>query len=255
MIWFTVVVTRDSSLKSTVGVICHIRNQIPFINIFCIKSLSFYKRLRPNRSFGITKVNKVSKGTKGSVEIFIRNCLHQFDNLFINIGRQMIRMRKLIDNILELGIHCDHILSLIVSDLQSLELVGEQHESFFRGTDDKGNDEHERDRTTTLTHVLRFNGCDLGRDRVEETSFSGIIFATVDQILVSTIEFMKSFVVHVCTHPHNSLTGRTEINRVEGFEEIDSLLGMKSICKVRDIEVKIGERGEDIMKKVIFSER
>ena len=164
----------------------------------------------------------------------------------------MICMRKSVDNILELGIHGNHILSLIVYDLQSLKLVGEQHESFFGRADDKGtNNEHERDGTTMLTHILSFKGCDLGRDRIEETSFSGTIFATVDQILVSPIEFTKSFVVHICTHPHDSLAGHMEINRVKGFKKIDSLLGMKSICKVRDIEVKIGERGEDIMKKVL----
>ena len=120
-------------------------------------------------------------------------------------------------------------------------------------SDDKGNDEHERDRTTTLTNVFSFDRCDLGRDRVEETSFSGIIFTTVDQILVRPIEFTKSFIVHVCVHPYNSLTGHMEINRVEGFEEIDSRLSMKSICEVRDIELEIRELSED-MKKVIFSE-
>ena len=92
------------------------------------------------------------------------------------------------------------------------------------------------------------------QDRVEETSFSRIIFATVDQkVLVSPIEFTKSFDIHICAHPYNSLTGHVKINRVKGFEEIDSILGMKSICEVRDIEDEVGELSENI-KKDIFSE-
>ena len=139
---FITVVARNTTtatgFKGTVCIICNIRNPIPFINFFRVKSLSLCKRLRPKRSFGVPKVNKVSKGTKGCVEIFIRTRLHEFDNPFVNISGQMICMRKSVDNILELGIHGNHILSLIVYDLQSLKLVGEQHESFFGRADDKG---------------------------------------------------------------------------------------------------------------------
>ena len=104
---------------------------------------------------------------------------------------------------------------------------------------------------TMLTGVFSFNRCNLRRDRVEDTSFSGIIFATVNQILVSLIEFTKSFVVHICAHPYNGLTGRVKINRVKGFKEIDGLLGMKGICEVRDVEIKVRKLSEN-MKEVVF---
>ena len=76
MIGFAAIEAGYTSFEGTICIVGNIQNPIPLSQFFCVKSLSFSKRFRPNRSFSITKIDEVSKSAKGGVEIFIGACLH-----------------------------------------------------------------------------------------------------------------------------------------------------------------------------------